>query len=85
MDEYEKVLGPKTRLVSIVHVSNALGTVNPVKKITALAHAAGALVMIDGAQSTVHLDIDVQDIDCDFFAFSAHKLYGPTGWRFIRT
>jgi cysteine desulfurase/selenocysteine lyase len=79
MDEYEKMLGAKTRLVSIVHVSNALGTVNPVKKITALAHAAGALVMIDGAQSAVHLDIDVQDIDCDFFAFSAHKLYGPTG------
>ena len=79
LDEYEKMLGPKTRLVSVVHVSNALGTVNPVKKITALAHAAGALVMIDGAQSTVHLDIDVQDIDCDFFAFSAHKLYGPTG------
>ncbi len=79
LDEYEKMLGPKTRMVSIVHVSNALGTVNPVKKITALAHAAGAVVMIDGAQSTVHLDIDVQDIDCDFFAFSAHKLYGPTG------
>jgi cysteine desulfurase/selenocysteine lyase len=77
--EYEKLLGPKTRLVSIVHVSNALGTVNPVKKITALAHAAGALVMVDGAQSAVHLDIDVQDIDCDFFAFSAHKVYGPTG------
>jgi len=79
MDEYEKMLGPKTRLVSIVHVSNALGTVNPVRKITALAHAAGALVMVDGAQSAVHLDIDVQDMDCDFFAFSAHKLYGPTG------
>jgi cysteine desulfurase / selenocysteine lyase len=79
MDEYEKMLGAKTRLVSIVHVSNALGTVNPVKKITALAHAVGALVMVDGAQSAVHLDIDVQDIDCDFFAFSAHKLYGPTG------
>jgi cysteine desulfurase/selenocysteine lyase len=79
MDEYEKMLGAKTRLVSIVHVSNALGTVNPVKKITALAHAAGALVMVDGAQSAVHLDIDVQDLDCDFFAFSPHKLYGPTG------
>ena len=79
MDEFEKILGPKTRLVSIVHVSNALGTVNPVKKISELAHAAGALVLVDGAQSAVHLDIDVQDIDCDFFAFSAHKLYGPTG------
>jgi cysteine desulfurase/selenocysteine lyase len=79
MEEYEKMLGPKTRLVSIVQVSNALGTVNPVKQITALAHAAGALVMVDGAQSAVHLDIDVLDLDCDFFAFSAHKLYGPTG------
>ncbi|HCL83494.1 MAG TPA: cysteine desulfurase CsdA [Chitinophagaceae bacterium] len=79
MDEYEKLLGPKTRLVSIVHVSNALGTVNPVKQITALAHALGAVVLVDGAQSAVHLDIDVQDLDCDFFAFSAHKLYGPTG------
>jgi cysteine desulfurase/selenocysteine lyase len=79
MDEYEKLLSPKTRLVSIVHVSNALGTVNPVKKVASLAHAAGALVMVDGAQSTVHMNIDVQDIDCDFFAFSAHKLYGPTG------
>jgi cysteine desulfurase / selenocysteine lyase len=79
MDEYEKLLGPKTKLVSIVHVSNALGTVNPVKKMTALAHAIGAVVFVDGAQSAVHLDIDVQDMDCDFFAFSAHKLYGPTG------
>jgi cysteine desulfurase/selenocysteine lyase len=79
LHEYERMLGPKTRLVSIVHVSNALGTVNPVKQMIALAHAAGALVMVDGAQSAVHLDIDVQDLDCDFFAFSAHKLYGPTG------
>jgi cysteine desulfurase/selenocysteine lyase len=79
LGEYEKMLGPKTKLVSIVHVSNALGTVNPVKKMIGQAHAAGALVMVDGAQSTVHLDIDVQEMDCDFFAFSAHKLYGPTG------
>jgi cysteine desulfurase / selenocysteine lyase len=79
MDEYEKLLTPRTRLVSIVHVSNALGTVNPVKKMTRLAHEAGAVVLVDGAQSVVHLDIDVQDIDCDFFAFSAHKMYGPTG------
>lgn len=78
-DEYEKLLNPKTRLVSVVHVSNALGTVNPVKQMIALAHAAGALFMVDGAQSAVHLDIDVRDLDCDFFAFSAHKLYGPTG------
>ena len=79
MDEYKKLLGPKTKLVSIVHVSNALGTVNPVKQIIDLAHKAGAVVFVDGAQSTVHLDIDVQDMDCDFFAFSSHKLYGPTG------
>ncbi len=78
-EEYEKLLGPKTRLVSIVHVSNALGTVNPVKQMIAHAHAVGAVCLIDGAQSIVHLDIDVQDLDCDFFAFSAHKLYGPTG------
>ncbi len=79
LSEYEKLLGPKTKLVSIVHVSNALGTVNPVKKMIAQAHAAGALVLVDGAQSAVHLDIQVQDLDCDFFVFSAHKLYGPTG------
>ncbi len=79
MDEYEKLLNAKTKLVSIVHVSNALGTVNPVKQIIELAHKVGALVMVDGAQSSVHLDIDVQQLDADFFAFSSHKLYGPTG------
>ena len=79
LEEYEKMLTEKTKLVSVVHVSNALGTVNPVKKMIALAHKAGAIFVIDGAQSTVHLDIDVQDLDCDFFAFSSHKLYGPTG------
>ncbi len=79
IDEYEKLLNPKTKLVSVVHVSNALGTVNPVKKIIDLAHKTGAVVMIDGAQSSVHLDIDVQKLDADFFAFSSHKLYGPTG------
>ena len=79
LEEYEKMLGPKTKLVSIVHVSNALGTVNPVKQMIAEAHAVGALFMVDGAQSVVHLDIDVVDLDCDFFAFSAHKLYGPPG------
>lgn len=79
MDEYKKLLSPKTKLVSIVHVSNSLGTVNPVKKIIDAAHKIGALVLVDGAQSTVHLDIDVQEMDCDFFAFSGHKVYGPTG------
>jgi cysteine desulfurase/selenocysteine lyase len=79
MDEFIKLLSSKTKLVSIVHASNALGTVNPVKEIIDAAHKAGAVVLVDGAQSTVHLDIDVQQMDCDFFAFSAHKLYGPTG------
>ena len=79
MDEYKKLLNPKTKLVSMVHVSNALGAVNPVEQIVELARQAGAVVMIDGAQSSVHLDIDVQAMDCDFFAFSAHKVYGPTG------
>jgi cysteine desulfurase/selenocysteine lyase len=79
LDEYKKLLSSKTKLVSVVHVSNALGTVNPVEDIIQLAHQAGAKVLIDGAQSTVHLDIDVQALDCDFFAFSSHKVYGPTG------
>jgi cysteine desulfurase/selenocysteine lyase len=79
MDEYKKLLGPKAKLVSVMHVSNAMGTVNPVEEIISAAHQVGAVVFIDGAQSTVHLDIDVQKMDADFFAFSAHKLYGPTG------
>jgi len=79
LDEYEKLLNPKTKLVSIVHVSNALGTVNPVKQIIDAAHRTGAVVLVDGAQSSVHLDIDVQAMNADFFAFSSHKLYGPTG------
>ncbi len=78
-EEFEKLLSPKTKLVSIVHASNALGTINPVKKVIAAAHAVGAKVLLDGAQSTSHLEIDVQDLDCDFLAFSAHKIYGPTG------
>lgn len=79
MDVYKKLLSPKTKLVSIVHVSNSLGTVNPVEEIIQAAHEIGALVLVDGAQSSVHLDIDVQEMDCDFFAFSGHKVYGPTG------
>lgn len=79
MDAYKDLLSDKTRFVSIVHVSNALGTVNPVKEIIRLAHEVGALVLVDGAQSSVHLDINVQEMDCDFFAFSGHKVYGPTG------
>lgn len=77
--EYLKLLSDKTKLVSIVHVSNALGTINPVKEVIKAAHHAGALVLVDGAQSSVHLDIDVQDMNCDFFVFSGHKVYGPTG------
>ncbi len=79
MDEYRKLLSDRTKLVKIVHASNSLGTINPVKEIIDAAHNVGAVVMVDGAQSSVHLDIDVQQMDCDFFAFSAHKLYGPTG------
>ncbi len=79
MDEYRTLLNDRTRLVAVNHVSNAMGTVNPVKEIIQLAHEIGAVVLIDGAQSTMHLDIDVQDLDCDFFVFSSHKLLGPTG------
>jgi cysteine desulfurase/selenocysteine lyase len=78
-DAFERLLTDKTKIVAIGHASNALGTVNPVKKIIDAAHKAGAVVLVDGAQSSVHLDIDVQALDCDFFAFSSHKLYGPTG------
>lgn len=79
MDEFKNLITERTKLVSVVHVSNALGTINPVKEIIKIAHEAGAIVLVDGAQSTVHMDIDVTDLDCDFFAFSGHKLYGPTG------
>ncbi|WP_323938767.1 aminotransferase class V-fold PLP-dependent enzyme [Aeromonas hydrophila] len=76
---YHAMLGPHTRLVSVAHVSNALGTVNPVKEIVAAAKAVGALTLIDGAQAVAHLEVDVQAIGCDFYTFSGHKLYGPTG------
>ncbi len=76
---YLALLGPRTRLVSVAHVSNALGTVNPVKEMVEAAKAVGALSMIDGAQAVAHLEVDVQAIGCDFYAFSGHKLYGPTG------
>jgi cysteine desulfurase / selenocysteine lyase len=79
MDEFENLLSKKTKLVAVVHVSNAMGTINPVQSIIEKAHSVGAITLIDGAQSTVHLDIDVQELDCDFFAFSSHKIYGPTG------
>ncbi|MFM4986017.1 aminotransferase class V-fold PLP-dependent enzyme [Aeromonas veronii] len=76
---YHAMLGPRTRLVSVAHVSNALGAVNPVKEIVAAAKAVGAVTLIDGAQAVAHLEVDVQTIGCDFYAFSGHKLYGPTG------
>ncbi|EOZ92604.1 Cysteine desulfurase, SufS subfamily [Indibacter alkaliphilus LW1] len=79
IENFKKLLTEKTKLVSIVHVSNALGTINPVEEIIKLAHEVGAKVLLDGAQSTNHLEVDVQKLDCDFLAFSAHKLYGPTG------
>lgn len=79
MDEYEKLLTERTKFVSVVHVSNALGTINPIKDIIAKAHAVGAKVLIDGAQASSHLEIDVQDLDCDFYSLSLHKIYGPTG------
>jgi cysteine desulfurase/selenocysteine lyase len=78
-EEYEKLLNKKTELVAVAHISNALGTINPIKKIVKKAHEAGALVLVDGAQSAPHLPVDVQELDCDFFVFSGHKIYGPTG------
>jgi cysteine desulfurase / selenocysteine lyase len=78
VDEFEKLIGPRTRLVAITHMSNMLGTLVPVKEITRIAHAHGVPVLIDGAQAAVHVDVDVRDIDCDFYAFTGHKIYGPT-------
>jgi cysteine desulfurase/selenocysteine lyase len=79
IEAFKKMLSEKTKMVSIIHVSNALGVINPVEEIIKLSHEKNALVMLDGAQSAVHLDIDVTQLDCDFFVFSAHKIYGPTG------
>lgn len=79
LDEYEKLFSERTKLVSFAHVSNVLGTVNPAKEMIATAHAHGVPVLIDGAQSVPHMKVDVQDLDADFFAFSGHKIYGPTG------
>jgi cysteine desulfurase/selenocysteine lyase len=79
IEEFERLLSPRTRLVAVTHVSNALGTINPIERIIELAHARGARVLIDGAQAVPHAAVDVQALDCDFYAFSGHKLYGPTG------
>lgn len=79
LNEYEKLLSPRTKLVSVVHISNALGTINPIREMIQKAHSVGAKFLVDGAQGAVHLPIDVQDLDCDFYAFSGHKVYAPTG------
>jgi cysteine desulfurase/selenocysteine lyase len=79
LEEYEKLLSPKTKIVAITHISNTLGTINPIKKIIALAHAKNIPVLVDGAQAVPHLNVDVVELDCDFYCFSAHKLFGPTG------
>jgi cysteine desulfurase/selenocysteine lyase len=79
MDEYEKLLTERTKFVSVVHVSNSLGTINPVKEIIEKAHKVGAKVLLDGAQASSHIHLDVQDLDCDFYSLSLHKIYGPTG------
>lgn len=79
LEAYEKLFTPRTRLVAVTHVSNVLGTVNPVKQMAAVAHAHGARILVDGAQSVPHFTVNVQDIDCDFLTFSGHKVYGPTG------
>lgn len=78
-EQFESLLSPKTKLVSVTHISNTLGTINPIKSIIQKAHSVGAKVLIDGAQSIQHLKIDVQELDCDFFVFSSHKVFGPTG------
>ena len=79
LDEYEKLLGPRTKLVAITQMSNALGTITPIREIVRIAHARGIPVLVDGSQGAVHLDVDVQDLDCDFYVFTGHKVYGPTG------
>jgi cysteine desulfurase/selenocysteine lyase len=79
MDAFQKLLTKKTRIVAINHISNTLGTINPVKEIVRMSHSAGAVVLLDGAQAVAHIDVDVQDLGCDFYVFSAHKLFGPTG------
>jgi cysteine desulfurase/selenocysteine lyase len=79
VEEYEKLLGPKTKIVALAHVSNALGTVNPVRALVGMAHRRGVPVLVDGAQAVPHLPVDVRELDCDFFVFSSHKVYGPTG------
>jgi cysteine desulfurase/selenocysteine lyase len=79
IEEFDKLLNSKTKLVAVTHISNTLGTINPVKELTQKAHAVGAKILIDGAQSIQHMPVDVKDLDCDFYVFSGHKVFGPTG------
>ncbi|HEX8463388.1 MAG TPA: cysteine desulfurase, partial [Abditibacterium sp.] len=79
LDEFEALFSPRTKMVSVVHLSNSLGTINPVEELVRMAHKHGALILVDGAQSVSHLPVDVQALDCDFFVFSGHKIYAPTG------
>jgi cysteine desulfurase/selenocysteine lyase len=79
MDAYERLLGPRTKIVAFTHVSNALGTITPIERVIRLAHDAGAIVVVDGAQAVAHVGVDVRALDCDFYAFSGHKIFGPTG------
>lgn len=79
LDEYERLIGPRTKLVGVVHLSNALGTINPVREMIEIAHRHDVPVLVDGAQAAPHISLDVQDLDCDFYAFSGHKVYGPSG------
>jgi cysteine desulfurase/selenocysteine lyase len=79
LDEFERLLSPRTRIVAVTHVSNALGTITPIEGLVRMAHAQGAVVLVDGAQAVAHMPVDVQAIDCDFYVFSGHKIFGPTG------
>ncbi len=79
IEEFEKLLGPRVKMVALTHMSNALGTVVPIKECIRMAHARGIPVLVDGSQAAVHMDVDVQDIDADFYVFTGHKVYGPTG------
>jgi cysteine desulfurase/selenocysteine lyase len=79
LEEFKKLIGPRTKIVAVAHVSNALGTINPVAKMIAMAHKAGAVILVDGAQAAPHMQVDVRRLDCDFYVFSGHKVFGPTG------
>ena len=83
LETYKNILSERTKIVALVHISNALGTINPVKELASLAHEYGAAFLVDGAQSAPHIAVDVQDIDCDFYVASGHKMFGPTGVGFL--